>query len=774
MLMKTRMLRFGLQKSRALCASIFTLCAATASAQLYWDGNGATLGAGTAPSGIWGTDAFWNTDSSGETVTPGAWIPGSAAVFSAGTDATGEFTITLNAAQTASSLTVEEGIVNFAGTQSVSLGAGVINVNAGATLSQDTNARIATTAGSILNLSGTLRTTNTGAAGTFFDTDTQIVLGSGGGTFDYPVVNTLNIVQTGTVISGNGSLTKTGAGVLAFALDNPSWTGATIINDGELRIRTTGNNRLPATTNVTINSPGILNLNSVSLTVASVAGNGTIGTGSGTLTLNQNIDTTLTGPMLNIANAGASGVTTGNGRLVKNGTGTLTFAGVNDIRGSVTLNAGGITVNPGASLCGDIADLIVNGGTLTLNQAAETIENLSGTGGTIVLGPGHTLTSDPIGSTTYAGVISGPGAFTRLNVLSGGTTRTTTLSGANTYDGITTISGGIISVGHPTALGSTVGHTVVASGAEVLFTGAAVNFTVAEPLRIAGAGNTDGGAIAVIASANPTLSGPITLTGDATVTVSSSASATFSNAAAFTSLSNQSLTLAGGNNPSGFKLISGAISLGAGGLTKIQSGTWTLGGANTWTGATNINAGTLLVTGSITGTSAVNVTSTLGGSGTITPASAGNVSLLAGGKLSPGTSAGNLSLVLSGGGQLDLTAGITSNTGGLVFELDTPTASDKITITGGALNIGSGLLNFDDFAFTPLGGFAEGDYTLFDGDTAIVGLLGASLSGPIGLFTGEIQLANGGTDLVLHVIPEPSTAALLLGSLGLLARRRRS
>jgi len=62
---------------------------------------------------------------------------------------------------------------------------------------------------------------------------------------------------------------------------------------------------------------------------------------------------------------------------------------------------------------------------------------------------------------------------------------------------------------------------------------------------------------------------------------------------------------------------------------------------------------------------------------------------------------------------------------------------------------------------------------LFSGDTPIVGTLGAILSGSIGSFTGQLQLADGNTDLIVH-IPEPGTAALLLAaSVALSIRRRR-
>jgi len=82
----------------------------------YWDIDGATADAGgPTPSGTWdtGKTANWTTDPGGASAGT-TWADGEDAVFSAGTDATGTFTITLDStvlysAQTAGNLTVEEG-----------------------------------------------------------------------------------------------------------------------------------------------------------------------------------------------------------------------------------------------------------------------------------------------------------------------------------------------------------------------------------------------------------------------------------------------------------------------------------------------------------------------------------------------------------------------------------------------------------------------------------------------------------------------------------------
>lgn len=96
-------------------------------ANLYWDANGATAGAGGAtPIGTWGVDTFWSSSSAGTSVTAG-WTAGETAFFSAGNDAIGTFAIGVNGTQVASGLQVEEGNLTLSG--------GVISLNAGANIS---------------------------------------------------------------------------------------------------------------------------------------------------------------------------------------------------------------------------------------------------------------------------------------------------------------------------------------------------------------------------------------------------------------------------------------------------------------------------------------------------------------------------------------------------------------------------------------------------------------------------------------------------------------
>ena len=125
---------------------------------------------------------------------------------------------------------------------------------------------------------------------------------------------------------------------------------------------------------------------------------------------------------------------------------------------------------------------------------------------------------------------------------------------------------------------------------------------------------------------------------------------------------------------------------------------------------------------------------------------------------------------------LNIAPAVTTDASG-ALEFDLGTVSDSVVFASGRLSIGVGVLEFDDFNFTTLGTLAQGNYLLFDGVSPIEGSLGPDFSGglPDGLF-GRLQLADGGNDLVLQVVPEPGTTTVLLAGVGFLAacRRRRS
>lgn len=109
--------------SRPICAgSIAAFLAASLwlptparPAIVYWDTNGDTAGAGgTSPGGTWGTNAIWNSVADG-TGSTSAWAAGDIAVFSAGTDATGAYTVSITGTQSIGGLVFEDGTVTLSG-----------------------------------------------------------------------------------------------------------------------------------------------------------------------------------------------------------------------------------------------------------------------------------------------------------------------------------------------------------------------------------------------------------------------------------------------------------------------------------------------------------------------------------------------------------------------------------------------------------------------------------------------------------------------------------
>lgn len=198
--------------------------------------------------------------------------------------------------------------------------------------------------------------------------------------------------------------------------------------------------------------------------------------------------------------------------------------------------------------------------------------------------------------------------------------------------------------------------------------------------------------------------------------------------------------------------LSGVLS-GTRPLTKTGDGTLQLTSVNTFSGTISVNAGKLLVDGSLTNAPiTVESGAILGGAGTV-----GQVIVNSGGHLAPGDSVGVLSLT----GDLSLASGAA-----LQFDLATPGASDLISMPSSILALNG--QQFSDFAFTPKTGYGPGVYTLIDAGI-ILGSLGGNLSGAIGGLNGWIS--TSGNDLILTVVPEPSTLALFsIGAVGLLVR----
>ncbi|RYD84100.1 MAG: hypothetical protein EOP84_06445, partial [Verrucomicrobiaceae bacterium] len=211
-----------------------------------------------------------------------------------------------------------------------------------------------------------------------------------------------------------------------------------------------------------------------------------------------------------------------------------------------------------------------------------------------------------------------------------------------------------------------------------------------------------------------------------------------------------------------------------GALLKEGLGTMQINADTSYTGTTTVNAGTLLVSAGLNGTTGVNVSpgATLGGNGTIAPGGSGMISVSADGVIAPG---------LNGLGTLTINSGNTNAFGTLflnegakfTLELGTGLQSDKIALINGAAGDISFFGNTIDFSDLSSGTLDQGSYTLFTSDVsdAYFGLI----TDGSGFITEGLMIGSGleayagsalqvvGNDIVLNVVPEPATVASLAG-----------
>ncbi|MBN8417693.1 MAG: autotransporter-associated beta strand repeat-containing protein [Verrucomicrobia bacterium] len=215
------------------------------------------------------------------------------------------------------------------------------------------------------------------------------------------------------------------------------------------------------------------------------------------------------------------------------------------------------------------------------------------------------------------------------------------------------------------------------------------------------AGNTitlaNGGSISILSTLTATnqtftINAPLILTPDSTTTPGAftiqndgmSASTILVIAGGISSSTTsgtETLTLAGSNT--GANLVSGAIANGGAAsltLTKSGAGTWTLTAANTYTGGTNIAAGTLVLSGGNNRLLSTGVLNFTGSSGTL---DVGSTSQTLGG-LTFLTAGVNSNVITGAGGTLSITGGNIQIGGG---DTTTATALQTVDMSGlGAFN----------------------------------------------------------------------------------------
>ncbi len=526
------------------------------------------------------------------------------------------------------------GANTYTGTTSV-LG-GVLSVSADANLGAGTASNTLT-----LNVGGTLATTATFALSSARGIS---LTGTGNGTISVAAGTTLSYAG---VIAGpaTATLVKAGAGTLVLS-GNSTYGGATSLTAGVILL---GNHdALPTGTTLAMSGSSELVLNGFNQTVAGLTSSGTAprvrnGSSSASVLTVNNAAANVFGGVL-----GGPGTDDNTFAVVKGGAGVLTLTGTNTYAGSTTISAGALSVTADANL--GTAPGTATAGHLTLNAGGTLIAGggftLNANRGVALTGSGAATFSVAAGTLTYGGIIAGVSTadFTKAGA------GTLFLSGANTYAGNTSLTAGVITLGATDALPTTTvlnmtgtstlnlngfsqtlaGLTGPANTQRVQNAGAAAVLTVnnAANNTFAGIlGNTAANNFAVVktGAGTLTLGGANTYTGTTTVAagvlsvaadtnlgtapatataghLTLNAGGTLATTATLTLNPNRGVTLAGSGDAtvdvaSGTTLTyAGVIGGGASAnLTKAGAGTLRLNAANTYAGATNLTAGTVLL-----------------------------------------------------------------------------------------------------------------------------------------------------------------------------------
>jgi len=570
-------------------------------------------------------------------------------------------------------------------------------------------------------------------------------IGDGGtnGELNTNITNSVSVVFArsddstySSVISGSGTVTKQGAGALTFSKDQ-TYTGATTISEGTLRI---GNGGTSGNLSGTVTNNGMLAFQrSDSLTFSNtISGSGGVKLESGTLTLSGTNSytggTLVAGGRLIVANNSAlgnpvgfgdaaaasgataviqvnSGITVNKALAMSNGgtidnRGTIVsgfFAGVTGLNGGTVLNTGSIssTNGDGAYFEAGAAGSVTNtGGTIQgkggngawlkgggsiKNEGGGQISTIStdfdgiwieGAAGTVENLTASTITGRYNGVTLVdGGTITNSGNSTIQTTGNGGQNGIQGSDAAVTVNNLdtSTISGrlrGVWLAGGGTVLNEGTISKTAASGSNI----AGVRFSSTAATLI-NKGTIDGGVLMDNLAHTATLFSGSKVNGALNMGTSTSAALKLDGAGA------QLLSEA----------VTGAITF-RGLFSKLGLGTWTLDKNLTSVASTDIQAGTLKVNSTLSGSTTVRSGATLGGNGTLS----GAVAVENGGIIAAGNSPGVLTV-----GSLDLSNGSLLN-----FELGNP-SSDRIDVTG-LLNL-DGILNV--IATT---GFGAGTYRLFN------------------------------------------------------------
>ena len=471
-----------------------------------------------------------------------------------------------------------------------------------------------------------------------------------------------------------------------------------------------------------------------------------------------------------IAGVLSDGAGAGDGDIIKTGTGTLTLSGNNSYAGPTTVSAGVLNIQHNNALGTTAGNTSVTSGAALEMQGGITVasgETLTLNGGSGIGGNGALRSVS--GENTWDSTVTVT-SDTTVGVDADKLTISDSITGGgNTFN---KVGSGILRLGGGATANTGLSIDVEAGTVELWKADGTYNV-----------GNIDGidsaAVVRLMQNNQISDSGDVTVSGGTFNTASESFGSVDDTIDELTLISGE--IIGGGTLTAGatMDVRSGSVSVvlagGGVGLNKTTSGTVTLSQANTYTGATSVSAGTLLVTGSLT--SDVTVTAgAFGGGGQVDDLT------LSGGTHAPGTSPGidyvdnyNLGAAatlqieidgLAGAGasgghdQVDATGSVTlaGTLATVVANGWTPDPANDVfvLIENDAANAVSGTFS----------GLAEGDTVTLSNDQgnfdfAITYAYDSATSSP-----------DVGNDVAL--IPEPSVLVVIgAGALTLLARRKR-
>lgn len=166
--------------------------------------------------------------------------------------------------------------------------------------------------------------------------------------------------------------------------------------------------------------------------------------------------------------------------IVRNGT-TVNLAGVTNVVGApIDWTIEGILNISNGDAIGNNADVVVAaGGVLHVNDT-DTVGTLAGAGSVVIAGTKTFIAGNSGDSTTFSGVISGAGAFTKSGA------GTMTLTNTNTFTGVLSVIGGILEIGPGGSIATANGVTTAGGGQLTGKTPYTINGPVTNAGRITG------------------------------------------------------------------------------------------------------------------------------------------------------------------------------------------------------------------------------------------------------------------------------------------------